>query len=300
MIAAIMHFTASPLSTHELFLDARNAAIILEAISGVRPGTIRVSLDLNLTVRDLPILGDGVDVDGTTIDIESLTPILEKPRKVFRLDRRDPTAGWEAVQFFDGSHCQLVPTDRSPTAEIDGIQMHCAGRYDPFEWAEKAAASVVRKGDRVIETCGGLGYMSIQAVRLGASEVISSEISEGMLHLRRLNPWSRLEAGLPIHVARGEDGFESISRLAPRSADSVIHDPPRASLAPELYSQAFYDRAFAALKPRGRMFHYTGSPYSRGRGRDFVGGVRKRLLLAGFRVRPIAEIDAFVATRPPA
>ena len=287
-----MHFTPVSVSDREIFLDARNAAVLSKAVGSP---TVRVSLDLNLTQRDLPLRGEVLDVAGTAIEIASLAPILDKPRKAFMLDTREASADWKALQFFHESHYQLVPTAGAPTAEIDGIQMHCAGRFDPFEWADKAVATVVRKGDRIFETCGGLGYMAILAVRRGAGEVVSTEISEGMLRLRRFNPWSRLEAGLPIRVTHA-DAFDMLSNQADRCFETVIHDPPRFSRAPALYSQAFYDRAYAVLKPGGRMFHYTGSPSSRTR--DLGGAVRKRLLRAGFRVRAHPELESFVATRP--
>ena len=56
-------------------------------------------------------------------------------------------------------------------------------------------------------------------------------------------------------------GDVAVDRLAAGSAfDAVLHDPPRFGIAGELYSQAFYDHLARVLKPRGVLFHYTGTP----------------------------------------
>ncbi len=228
--------------------------------------------------------------------VASLAPLEEiaaAERKAFRLR---PDGRWEPLQVFADRYYHLVPTGGAPTVEIDGIQMHRTSGTEPFTAAREAAASVVRPGGRGRDPCGGLGYTAIQAARLGASEVVSTEVSEGVLCLRRLNPWSRLEAGLPIGLIE-EDAFLHLARAPAGSFDSVIHDPPRFTLASDLYSDAFYLRLHDVLRPGGRLFHYTGSPYSRGRGRDFLGGVVERLRRAGFKVLPRGDLQGFVCTR---
>ena len=123
--------------------------------------------------------------------------------------------------------------------------------------------------------------------------MVSTEPSEGVLHLRRLNPWSRLERGLPI-VLHGEDAALLAARLPGASFDAIVHDPPRFSLAPDLYSGGFYVQLRRVLAPGGRLFHYTGSPWSRGRGRDFLRGVVERLRAAGFRAEPREDLQGFL------
>lgn len=66
------------------------------------------------------------------------------------------------------------------------------------------------------------------------------------------------------------------------SFDAILHDPPRFGIAGELYSQAFYDQLARVLKPRGRLFHYTGTPNQLTTGRDVPNEVAKRLRKAGF------------------
>lgn len=73
------------------------------------------------------------------------------------------------------------------------------------------------------------------------------------------------------------------------SFDSVIHDPPRFSLAGELYSEEFYHHLFRVLCSNGRLFHYTGNPHIIKKGSSFVDGVAQRLKAVGFN--SVKKID---------
>jgi hypothetical protein len=64
-----------------------------------------------------------------------------------------------------------------------------------------------------------------------------------------------------------------------------------------LYGAAFYREAARVLVRRGRMFHYTGEPFSRSRGGSFVQGVMRRLRAAGFEVRRVDRLQGVVAVR---
>ena len=65
--------------------------------------------------------------------------------------------------------------------------------------------------------------------------------------------------------------------------DAVIHDPPRLSLASELYSLDFYKQLSRVMKKDGKLYHYTGSPGSRNRKINLAGNAGKRLKIAGFK-----------------
>ena len=300
-VTIFAHVMSDPM---EVFLDARTAQDLLDAASAGpshRVG-VEVSLDLNLTrvTVDVDVEADFVGSGSRLFSLTSLQKIIKTPRKVFSLivdgglERGALEHGaWEPLEVFTDHHYQLVPTEGAPTVEVDGIQMHRTSGVEPFEAARRTVESVVRPDDRVLDTCGGLGYSAMQAARRGASEVISSELSEEVLFLRRRSPWSRLEAGLPIRLEKG-DVFQHLTRLSPGSLDSIVHDPPRYSLSPELYSEAFYLRLRDLLRKKGRLFHYTGNPYSRGRGRDFLGGVLDRLRRAGFDAEPRPDLQGFV------
>ncbi|SFG80333.1 RsmD family RNA methyltransferase [Neptunomonas qingdaonensis] len=144
------------------------------------------------------------------------------------------------------------------------------------------AQQAVRKGDRVLDCCSGLGYAAIAAHRLGAREVLSIELSPQVMSLRAQNPWSNDLGQEGITQLQGSS-YELIVTMAASSFDSVIHDPPRFSLAGELYSEEFYSQIFRVLRRNGRLFHYTGNPHLLRKGSSFVDGVIRRLKSAGFK-----------------
>ena len=56
--------------------------------------------------------------------------------------------------------------------------------------AKQKVKEVVMKGNRVLDTCSGLGYTAIWALRTGAQEIVSVECNESVIKLRKENPWS--------------------------------------------------------------------------------------------------------------
>ena len=177
---------------------------------------------------------------------------------------------------------KLVPTAGSPLLEISGVKMHISKGTDPFTSASEMAQQAVRKGDKVLDCCSGLGYAAIAAHRIGASEVLSIELSREVMGLRAQNPWSNDLNKEGIELCQG-NSFELIGTMPATSFDSVIHDPPRFSLAGELYSEEFYRHIFRVLRRGGRLFHYTGNPHVVKKGSSFVDGVIRRLKAVGFK-----------------
>lgn len=299
-----------PESPLNVFLDQRGATALQEAAaSKVSPASpserrsVDVSLDLNLSTSRVDVDGEHFHFEGNRFSLDGIREISHEPRKIFRAS--EPPRGtipgtvraWEPVRIFKERYYQLVPTREAPTMEIDGIQMHRTTGVHPFAASREFAAAVVRPGARVLDTCGGLGYTAIHALRLGAAEVRSFEISEGVLYLREINPWSRLEAGDDRLRLEARDVFRGTVELEPASFDAIIHDPPRYALAPDLYASAFYVRLRDLLKAGGEVFHYTGDPNSRRRGSSTVRRVIERLREAGFRTTPRPDLQGIVARR---
>jgi hypothetical protein len=112
--------------------------------------------------------------------------------------------------------------------------------------------------------------------------VTSYEINPDVSGCAR-SPWSPAH-GPSLKVIAG-DISAAIRGLADVSFDAILHDPPRFGLAGELYSQVFYDELGRVLKPRGRLFHYTGTPNRLTSGRDVPHEVERRLRFAGFTTR---------------
>lgn len=257
---------------------------LADAVSKERD-KITISTDLGLTETE-------IDLRELRIDPKIILPILKKERGIFKLEN----GRLRHLAVFDDGYYQLVATGEAPTVEIDGIQMHRTKEVKPFEDARQKAETVVRKGDVVLDSCGGLGYTAIWAVRMGAAHVDSCEPNENIRNLRKENPWSQelYSDKIRIHEMTAQEFMQNCSD---DRYDCIIHDPPRFSLAGELYSFEFYSRLAEIIKPKGRLFHYTGNPYSKGRPRNFVEGVIKRLAEAGFKTQRMDQVLGVRAVR---
>ncbi len=146
--------------------------------------------------------------------------------------------------------------------------MHRTKEVNPLQdTRNKVNAVKPEEGETVLDTCmGGLGYTAIEASKRGAY-VITVEKDKNVIELARINPWSReLFTGGKVQVIQG-DVFEVVRRFRDGSFDVVIHDPPRFSLAGQLYSGEFYRELYRVLRPGGRLFHYVGNPGGRNTGR---------------------------------
>jgi predicted methyltransferase len=184
------------------------------------------------------------------------------------------------------------------TVEIDGVRMHQTLRKSPLQDAQdKVAALGVTAKSRVLDVCTGLGYSAIASARRGA-KVTTIEIDGNVLEIAKGNADSNgLFSSPNIEIKLG-DAFKAVDGFADCYFDFILHDPPRFSLAGELYSLAFYQKLFRVLKRGGRMFHYTGSPGARS-GKRVAKGVKQRLVEAGFAgVRWDEGLQGFLCRKP--
>ncbi|PHS20202.1 MAG: hypothetical protein COA86_02620 [Kangiella sp.] len=260
------------------YLHSTNA---LQALKAINQGLswINISVDLNISEQKFALIDQCLVLDEKNrLSINQLKKIIKKTQKITLC--RDG----ELVPLEDRSngYYKLVPTDGAPLLEISGVKMHISKGTDPFVSASGMAQQAVRKGDKVLDCCSGLGYAAIAAHRLGASEVLSIELSPEVMALRAFNPWSK-DLEQESIVQRQGSSFDLIATMPSAFFDSVIHDPPRFSLAGELYSEEFYREIFRVLRNNGRLFHYTGNPRVVKKGSSFVDGVIRRLKAVGFR-----------------
>jgi predicted methyltransferase len=266
------------MSKEEYLLASKDAKKLLKISE---PATIELSLDLNLTHTEVSVSPEGLLLPGgLLIGRPELEEIARRKKRIYSLK----SGGSEPVEIAGEHYFKLSPTTGAPTLEIDGIQMHRTSDIDPFEDSRMKVEGTVNTGDTVLDTCGGLGYTAIWSVRFGAVRVVSVEVCPEVRLLRARNPWSRELFRDPVELVDA-DSIEHIKTLPDESFDSVIHDPPRFSLAGELYGSEFYAQLMRVLKPGGRIFHYTGAPYSRRGLRDFPSEVIRRLSGAGLRSR---------------
>ncbi|MBN8726293.1 MAG: SAM-dependent methyltransferase [Xanthomonadales bacterium] len=211
-------------------------------------------------------------------------------------------AYWDGTSFatiarYSGHLIKLVPTAwGAPTFEIDGIKMLPTATASPLDDARRKVALVMPRNGRVLDTCGGLGYFAACCLEAGAAQVLSFEKDADVLWLRTLNPWSPDPANCGGRLdLEHADVTAAIASIADASVDALLHDPPRFGIAGELYSLAFYRELARVLRRGGRLFHYTGSPNRRSRGRDLPREVVRRLEQAGFAAAP--ALDGVLARR---
>ena len=177
---------------------------------------------------------------------------------------------------------KLVPTKDAPTIEISGIRMHATKDMTPMEDTKRKIESIAPIHGIVLDTCMGMGYTAIASSKL-AEFVITCERDENVLEIAKYNPWSQeLFNNKKISVLK-TNVFDEIKIFKSQMFDVVIHDPPRLTLATELYSLEFYKQVFRVLKNNGKLYHYTGSPGSKFRHINLIGNVSKRLKQAGFK-----------------
>ncbi|MEM5834829.1 MAG: methyltransferase [Candidatus Aenigmatarchaeota archaeon] len=192
----------------------------------------------------------------------------------------------EEIKFFSKKtkkFYRLVQTKTWPTLEISGIHMHRIKEVDPKLDSILKVRSLGRIHGKILDTCAGLGYTAILAARKRKVEkVFTVEKDKNVIKIARLNPYSKeLFENPKIFLIQG-DVFEEIKKFPEDFFDFVIHDPPRISLAPELYSKEFYSELFRVLKNNGKIFHYIGKP-GQLQGKNYLKGIVRRLKETGFK-----------------
>ncbi len=255
-----------PLLTQEVHKQLRTA---LQA--GVL--TVECSLDLGRTATTVEVGTTGWIWQGQQF------PYLEKCKDRAIYHWVDEI--FVPVSRFTTSLIKLVPTQWGPpTFEIDGIKMLPTAQVSPYADAQRKVGLIQPRGKVILDTCGGLGYFASWCLQGQAKQILSYEKNADVIWLRSLNPWSpQVDSVLALTHA---DITEQIKLLADGSVDAVLHDPPRFGIAGELYAQVFYDQLARVLIPKGRLFHYTGTPNKLTSGRDVPNEVAKRLRIAGF------------------
>jgi predicted methyltransferase len=206
------------------------------------------------------------------------------------------------LDLFAGHYYKLRPCNGAIILEIDGLRMQLVRDFaSPLDYSKEVVKGlgIPQKGSfHVLDTCMGLGYTAIAAAEKPSVEtVVTCEVSEAVITLAQWNPFSEplfkpgkiiIMKGSAMELAKG---FES------SMFSFVIHDPPRMSHAPELYSPEFYAEMFRICKKGAKIFHYVGS-VGKGKGRRIEKEVAARLAGAGFvRVRYSPRLQGIFAEK---
>ncbi len=218
--------------------------------------------------------------DGQKITKKDLQKIIKKDNMCFLIKNNSI----HPVSLFSektNNFYKLVPTVDWPTLEISGIRMHVTKTMSPKADTEKKISLIFPATGNVLDTCTGLGYTAIMASNT-ADLVHTYERDKNVIEIQKLNPYSEKLFRSKIIKLHNADIFEEIIKLKQDYFDRVVHDPPRQSLSPLLYSQDFYDQLYRVMKPGSILYHYTGDPGSKNRGIDIREGIAKRLENSGF------------------
>jgi len=246
--------------------------------------SIPITLDLGITESTVQIVGGKfIFPDKQELSVTDLKKVVKNPAVCFFIeDNQAKKIHW----FSEETHnfYKLVPTGLKspPTFEISGIKMHVVKEFAPDVDTTRKIAAIAPVRGKVLDTCLGLGYTAMEAAKT-ASEVISCERDENVLKLIDWNPWSEgLKENKRIQIIH-DDVEQHIKGFPNNEFDAIIHDPPRLTLSSPLYSSPFYAELYRVLKPRGKLYHYTGNPGSKKRGIDLPGNVMLKLKRTGFR-----------------
>lgn len=271
---------ASSLLFHGMIITWKEAEAIQNAQG--KKTALSLSFDLGKTRTEIKVENNVIIIGKKKLPIPSLRRVCKDKTSCYILTKK----GVQKLALFDGySYYKLVPTSTAPTLEISGIRMHNIKNTDPLQDAN-TKVSYVGVGKRALDTCMDLGYTALSLAQKGF-QVDAVEISPAVLEMAKQNPWSLdVFENKKIKVIE-RDVTQFILGCKPNSYDAILHDPPRFALAPSLYERPFYQELLRVLSPGGKMFHYTGNPGSKFRGKDLVSAVCARLTTVGFvRVKP--------------
>ncbi|MHA1615989.1 MAG: methyltransferase domain-containing protein [Candidatus Njordarchaeales archaeon] len=282
-------------------ISGYEAIRILELINNKKKKADKV--DINVALGRFPDIPSEISGDNITfqylgknyyLSISALERFSKWPHRIFAIedDQEKPLMSYSNNHFY-----QLIALGPrvSPTIEINGIRMHRTEEITPFLDAKlKVLPLKIFKGAKILDICTGLGYTSIWVSRLGG-DVLTIEKDRNVLELAEYNPWSYELEKIPIIL---EDALVAITKLPTNYFDRIINDPPRYSLAGELYSRDFFQEIFRVLKPGGMLFQYTGNPQEKYRGKKIVKGIMERLRSVGFRVRQYKKALGLLCIKP--
>ncbi|MEM3841514.1 MAG: hypothetical protein QXN59_02390, partial [Candidatus Micrarchaeaceae archaeon] len=222
-------------------------------------GPFRMSLDLGMTFSEVK-KSDGhfIFPDNQILSELKVQSAIKKhhPEDCFLVEN----GSLFYIYRFDGQNVYRLYEPRidwPPTLWINGSMMHTVSISKPTDEAKEKVAQFGNLGN-VLETCFGLGYVSIEMIRNGAYSVNSYEISKDVLDIANVNPWSASALTDKRISVSNSDVKDSIANIGDNTYDSIMHDPPNVKLAGELYSLKFYSELFRVLKYGGTLYHFVG------------------------------------------
>ncbi|MEM3876435.1 MAG: methyltransferase domain-containing protein [Candidatus Micrarchaeaceae archaeon] len=257
----------------------------IERILGRERGEFAISLDLGVSKGSIRIYDDRIEMpDGQDVMIETLSKLHKRRSRNDCFMIADGDIKW--LYAFEGNSTYKLyepKMDWPTTIEINGSFMHTISTSTPKQEANAKVSALGKVKGEALDTVFGLGYTSALLNEGGASGVLSYEISDTVLELARVNPWSSGAFDSKIHVAMG-DVAEEIHNLESSRFDAVLHDPPTLQSTTKLYSGEFYREMYRVLKPGGVLYHFIGTKVQNPK-HNYRRGIISRLRQCGFSVK---------------
>ncbi len=269
-----------------IFLTPFECEMLQRPVFRERTVILDISLDLGVSLSRV------IFSEGKILQIPDDT--IEIPHDIFRsgddrtifIYRGEKWEKWQHYNQHSGKYYKMifVRSGSPPTIEISGIKMHITKEGDPGTDTANKLKTLKNIHGTVLDTCMGMGYTAMAAAHLKqVKSVFVCEKDPVILKFCQENPWSReLFSSAKIHMVL-EPAQDFIKGVPDHFFNTIIHDPPRFTLAPELYSQTFYNQILRILKPGGQFYHYTGNPNKDKRRQSLAQKTSGLLLKLGFR-----------------
>ncbi|HDJ89212.1 MAG TPA: methyltransferase, partial [Thermoprotei archaeon] len=198
---------------------------------------------MGLTYSFYEIRNRNLIIDDVDIDISMLKDIKWREGDLYCYENNIfvRLAWWRGESYYK---LRSVGYNTAPTLEINGIHMHRIKDISPWKDSlQKVNAISIRPGEKILDICTGLGYTAIISLQKGAGKIITIEKDLNVLEMASYNPWSRKLDNDKIKIVI-DDASKTIYSFSDNVFDKIIHDPPRFSLAGDLYSLNFYKQLY--------------------------------------------------------
>lgn len=269
-----------------VFLTHHERLKLSHALSLPLPKKFILSLNLGITENEEISLHENMmQTTNNKLPLPSPTLLNTDERTILIYDGQI----WRKWEYFDEYTQKFykiiyVGNNQPPTVEISGIKMHVTKEGNPALDTENKIKVFRQLNGIVLDTCMGLGYTAIRAVQnTSVEKVFTCESDLNIFKICRENPWSKQifqqKRILPI-ICPVQD---FVRMFSDNFVNYIIHDPPRFSLSPVLYTEKFYIELHRILRIKGELYHYTGDPNKKIRKQPLWKSTIHLLKKVGFR-----------------
>jgi len=173
--------------------------------------------------------------------------------------------------------------ENKPVLYINAVKMNVSKDkgIDGYNRGVVNNLGVIRT-DTLLEICTGAGYKTL-LLSEKAEKVVSVEKSKEVLELMKYNPYTKeLLKNNKVKIVNQDATLYALNTKEKFS--KILHDPPTFKFAPELYTKEFYADLYRLAEDRCILFHYTGNPGNKFRGKDLISATIERMTSVGWKL----------------